>query len=553
MSRSQTIWLAISLLILSSLACNAFAGEIEPGLTLPPPAAVTEATATPGAALDLAPTATLPGGATEAPLVDATGRPLLEALVDVNVRTGPSVQYVRDGFLFAGEAARVLGRDPASGWWKIECPGRSEGSECWVSGGTQYTKVTNREGVPVAAAPPTPTPPPTPEPLDGPEGATIAGNTGLLAYAGEDGLWLVTLDMSQEPPTGSEPAPLNDTPNVERPLISPDGRKIAYLTSTTESNSLHLIDLDEGSDDILVSSADLPVMAEADTAVLLSQVAWLSDSQGLVFNTTMRSLIGPGLGQREDLWQVMVDGAVKERVMAGSGGGVFALAADDQIIFGGAEAMIRASLDGVEESPLLTFDFINTASEYVYHPQAQWTADSGAAYVAIPNADPWGPEAGATLWRIPAAGPAEELETLSGNILFSPFHWTPDGDQLAYVMVEMDAANPSPVLILADGDGRNAVPYTSDDQLTLSGWSPDGAHFLYAGGDYYAIGQADVPPKKIESAGGVGAMQWLTASTFVAATTAGNIWTLVGSDLTGETTTLAAGGDTPPPFDVWTP
>ena len=141
------------------------------------------------------------------PLVDAAGNPLLEALVDVNVRTGPGVQYNRNGFLFGGETTRVLGRDPESGWWKIECPGRSDGSSCWVSGGTQYTKVTNSEGVPVAAAPPTPTPLPSPTPaLDLPDAGTSMAVNGLLTYADTDGLWLVTLDMSQNLPVGDKHA-----------------------------------------------------------------------------------------------------------------------------------------------------------------------------------------------------------------------------------------------------------------------------------------------------------------------------------------------------------
>ncbi len=136
MPRQRILWFAISLLILSSLACNAFAGAPEPGLTLPPPPVTeTDAASLSDGEIGLAPTATLPGAITDVPLVDAAGNPLLEALIDVNVRTGPGVIYGRDGFLFAGETAAVLGHDPVSGWWKIACPGRSDGPECWVSGG----------------------------------------------------------------------------------------------------------------------------------------------------------------------------------------------------------------------------------------------------------------------------------------------------------------------------------------------------------------------------------------------------------------------------------
>jgi hypothetical protein len=554
MSHKRTIWFAVGLLILSSLACNAFAGEPEPALTLPPPpVGVTDVAPITNEEVVLAPTATLPGAVTDVPIVDAGGNPLLEALVDVNIRTGPGVQYNRDGFLFAGETAQVVGQDPVSGWWKVACPSRSSGAECWVSGGTQYTKVTNGAGVPVAAVPPTPTPIPTPEPAEGPDGTANVAATGLLAYVDDDGLWLVVLDMSQDSPSGSEPVQIADRLNIERPMISPDGRKIAYLTSTTESNTLRLINLDESSDKILVRSSDLPVIVETDTAVLLGQIEWLNNSQGLVFNTYMLNLIGPGAGEREDLWSVSLSGALEEQVMAGSGGGTFALSPSGRVIFGQAEAISRADFAGDEADEVADFDFINTASEYIYYPQAQWTADGSAAYVAVPEADPWVDDAGTVLWRIPANGPAVELETLPGNVLFDPVRWTPTGDKLAYVMLEIDASNPPPVLMLADGDGRNAEPYTSDAQINLYGWSLDGSHFLYAGSDYYAIGQVGVPPTKIEVTGGTADMQWLTPSSFIVATGEDGTWNLRSSSLDGETTPLATANDTLPQFDVWSP
>jgi Tol biopolymer transport system component len=554
MSRQRIFWFAISILILSSLACNAFAGAPEPGLTLPPPpVSVSDGTPPPPIVLDIAPTATLPGGATDIPLVDTTGNPLLEALVDVNVRTGPGVKYNRDGFLFGGETAQVLGRDPQSGWWKIECPGRADGTSCWVSGGTQYTKVTNSEGVPVAAVPPTPTPIPSPTPpVNLPDAGTSIVVNALLTYADEDGLWLVKLDTSQEPPSASEPVQLVEDDGVERPLLSPDGRQIAYIASTNGSNTLHVINLDDNSDEALFDSADLSVSMDAGTAVFIGQIEWLNNSQELAFNTYYVNLTGPGLAERADLWTVDFRGTVTERLGEGQGGGIFALASNNQVVLGQQAAIIRANLDGTEVETVIDFEPINTASEYIYYPQAQWSAD-GSAYIAIPDADPWRPESRTTLWRIPASGEAEEMGSLPGNTLFAPVQWSPDGSQLAYVQRLMDASNPPPVLILADGNGRNAAPYTSDGQLALYGWSPNGSHFLYAGSDSVGIGQVDVPPVKVKSGGGISEMRWLNPSTFIIAANVNGRWNLSVSNLDGETTLLASINRTPPQFDVWSP
>jgi hypothetical protein len=133
-----TIWLGLTLLLFATLACNAFAGREELGLPPPPNPTATPglgASGTPGAS-GLAPTATLPGDPTALP---AQGT--LRILVDLNVRGGPGVSHPRVGFLLRDERVTVVGRDEASGWWRIQCPPRAEGNECWVSGGTQYTRL----------------------------------------------------------------------------------------------------------------------------------------------------------------------------------------------------------------------------------------------------------------------------------------------------------------------------------------------------------------------------------------------------------------------------
>lgn len=132
------IVVGLVLLMAASLACNAFAGR--PDGLLPPPPAVSptvegvgpESGEGPG----LAATVTLPG-TTPIP----ANLPQVRILVDLNIRNGPGVEFRRAGFLLAGETAPVLGRDEATGWWQIVCPPAADGPECWVSGGSQYTRL----------------------------------------------------------------------------------------------------------------------------------------------------------------------------------------------------------------------------------------------------------------------------------------------------------------------------------------------------------------------------------------------------------------------------
>ncbi len=162
----HVVWLGLALLLATTLACNAFAGG--GGSSLPPaPLPATPGVATPGVAAPLpgasppsiAPTVTLPG---EVATTAAQGT--LVVLVKLNVRTGPGVGYERVGSLLPDDTAAVLGRDEASGWWRIVCPPDMASGACWVSGDSRYTRAQNGDAAPTVAAPATPTARPIEQP-----------------------------------------------------------------------------------------------------------------------------------------------------------------------------------------------------------------------------------------------------------------------------------------------------------------------------------------------------------------------------------------------------
>lgn len=95
--------------------------------------------------------------------------PTVTALGDLNIRSGPGIEYDVVGFMRGGDSALVVGTT-AVNWWKIECPGHITGAECWVSGDPRYSSAKNTENIPWVSVPPTPSPipatptlvPPTP-------------------------------------------------------------------------------------------------------------------------------------------------------------------------------------------------------------------------------------------------------------------------------------------------------------------------------------------------------------------------------------------------------
>lgn len=84
--------------------------------------------------------------------------PLLTALTDLNVRTGPGINYEIVGGLQSGDMVEVIGQNESHEWWKIRFD-KAPGGEGWVSGDLEYSTTTNTDNI---SAVPTPPPPNTP-------------------------------------------------------------------------------------------------------------------------------------------------------------------------------------------------------------------------------------------------------------------------------------------------------------------------------------------------------------------------------------------------------
>ncbi len=559
MLRQHPLLFFISMLFLSTLACNAFAGETEPDLSVPPPIVTLEdGTGVPGepTIAGIAPTATLPGsGGSSNGTAVANGNPSLTILVDLNIRSGPGVVYDRLGFFLKDSTAQVLGQDPASGWWLVACPSDIAAPQCWVSGGPQYTLATNIDSVPVAAVPATPTPVPTAAPATEPatDTAVISGLNGYIVYSDTDGIWRLPLDTSQSPPTAGEPVLLAPVVGVDALRVSPDGQQIAFVAGTFESNRLGIVSV-AGSSQTLVESSELPNSTSEDFGTLINQIEWLPNSQTIAFNTRIVNLVGPGAAPQPDLWLVTISGSLTEQFALDSGGHTFALSPDGtRVIFGNPESVTRVNMDGSNRETVIEFPFVNTASEYAWVPTAHWLSSGSQAYVAIADDDPWTADAEATLYQIPVSGPALEIGSVLGNTLFSPLDWTNNGGQLAYLQLIVNSDNLRSIAV-ADGDGNNLITYvTTNEQLEFTGWNNAGTHFLYSGSGFVGIGQLGQAPIEALVSGAVGQQMWLTDSTFVTAVRSGGSWDLLTGNVAGNTQVVGETAVEFVQFDVWTP
>lgn len=113
-----------------------------------------------------------PTPATPTPTVPTA--PTLKTLTDLNVRSGPGLEYDLIGLLPVGASAEVTGRSEDRQWWQIRFAPAVNGVG-WVSADPAYASTVNTDGVPVAPAPPSPTPSPTSTgtPTDTPTATTV--------------------------------------------------------------------------------------------------------------------------------------------------------------------------------------------------------------------------------------------------------------------------------------------------------------------------------------------------------------------------------------------
>jgi hypothetical protein len=537
MVRHRALGLTIATLIIISLACNAFAGNREPSLA-PAPTAIA------GAPAEMVATVTLPA-------ISSTSTATVSILVDLNVRSGPGVQYDRIGFLLKGESAPITGVHSETGWWKIECPALIAGSQCWIAGGDQYSRAEGSETVPEVEAPPTPTPVP-------PE---IGENRGVLAFVDDGHLYAAQLDLAQNPLLlATDPVLLGDAANVQVMSISPDGRRVAYVSGNSEANSLNVVNIDGQDQRVLISSTELPLgVVENATGFrrLVHQVQWLMDSSALAFNTEVINSTGSNVGGWEDLWTVNLNGELSEILRSGTGGGAFIIAPSGKVLISRPDKIIRANLDGSNVQTIIEFEAINTASEYVYYPLPQLTA-MGGIYVAIPDAQPFEPGARTVLWQIPDGGPAGQLGSVEGANLSDPVLWSHDGGQLAYLQNSADQDAPQASrLMIADGKGIDAEPYAGGEMLILHAWGPGSTNFLYSGIGFFAVGQQSAPTVQTMFSPGqtVGDAQWLTDQAFIVSVgyPESNTWELHSASNSGDRLVLTTLHGFDALFDTWRP
>ena len=311
------------------------------------------------------------------------------------------------------------------------------------------------------------------------------------------------------------------------PNLSPDGSKILFQREVESGPAelrrfeLWVINTDGTGERRLVSSADLPgqmgYAIDEEEEIILDrlpqQTAWLSDSRRIAFNTLLEA--GYGVISFYDLWIADTENGTVTRLLEDGDGGSFAYSPDgSKILVSNPNSVSIVSADGSNRRQLLSYPFVNTASEYAYNPQPVWAPDGSFGLVAIASEEPFYADPYITVWKLPLSGEAAIISTLPGMNFFSTMTdqlWNEARTALAYIDDEY-------ILHLATLTGENLQSYGSADYFY--GWSADDRFWLLSlGGDLLVAGTAmELTPLELPEGDHSGwfEVKWVSGTDYVA-------------------------------------
>jgi len=189
------------------------------------------------------------------------------------------------------------------------------------------------------------------------------------------------------------------------------------------------------------------------------------------------------------------------------------------LLVANTSSVARWRADGSHRLTLVTFPWVNTASEYAYVPQPIWSPAGDYGLVAISSPEPFGDAPSGTLWRLPREGEAVPLVTIPGNFLFNTMEdalWSPDRSRICYF-------GTAPYeLMVAQADGSDARRYAVQVGDFL-GWAPDSEHLAFKtlGNPVVMLGSLETTPQPLKippgaADGSIWQFGWMTGTSFVA-------------------------------------
>lgn len=333
--------------------------------------------------------------------------------------------------------------------------------------------------------------------------------------------------------------------NVSGSYVSPDGTMIAFTKhSDYQFVSLEVINSDGTNRRNLFTAAQADALPRPEFALGTApgQIAWVPGT-----NTLSLSLYhffeGPGNPQSETMYMLdAVTGSFYSLFNTGTSQWYFVWSPDgSKVAVSDSDGIDIYSSSGTKiAGPVLTYPFINSATESAWTARPIWSADNTTLIARVPPEDPFfGPEAEmiSTLWRVAADGLSGEL------ILSTPMRYemgresgvSPDLTKILYYAPTGLPGEGNFNLMLSNVDGSGSSVYAGGRYENSAVWSPDSAHFFYTVGwlptGRAFIGQVGVAPVEVLDYNNPVEAKWIDANRYLVVTNNDGRWRLLLGDI----------------------
>ena len=272
--------------------------------------------------------------------------------------------------------------------------------------------------------------------------------------------------------------------DVQQVYLSDDGQVLAYLRAgPNDTVDLWQIDSSGQEPRQAISAAGFDRMRTEpeQVGVIPFDLAWIPGTHRLAFNTYP---LLPGeaiwIYVPDDLWVFDLDSLRTFTLFPKGQGGHFSFSPDGKLaaVFSPAGLKIMKANGAIlMEDALEGFQALGLGDYYSY-PSLQWAPDSQSLIVAIPSGqDPFQPQAGAVIWRVPVDGSQPELVKEIPAYL-AQVSFSPDLTRLAYFH-QPDQRSSGRELHLTELDGDEDFLFLRGEVMERFQWLPDSQHFLY--------------------------------------------------------------------------
>ncbi len=296
-----------------------------------------------------------------------------------------------------------------------------------------------------------------------------------VAYGKVGNLWLWT--------EAAGPTQLTNTGTDISPRISPDGQQIAFL----RGEELWAINSDGSNPRQLVSTAYLAsLVPPASGRGVIHWFSWEPSSHNVFFGT---STAGEAYTiPVYDLQVVSAGGGTPPSIQeaAGLGGEATFSPNGTMVALAQPTKILLMNSDGTNYHQAITFDMIQTYSEWSYVPDVVWFADSSEFRTVIPAHDALGnPLEGTTFWSVPVTGSPVNMAGFTAVPAFKNTpRISPDGLDVAYM--SPNGTN-SELHLNGFYIGDELFSSYPADQWGVVGWAPDSNGFVYWADDVRSL------------------------------------------------------------------